>query len=82
MLFAREGAKVLCADLNFEAASTTAQTINDAAGEDLAIAVGVNVADAGTPFKLDYISNLGYNVLLLSLNVPYRSCRGGNVRDS
>lgn len=47
MLFAREGAKVLCADLNFEAASTTAQTINDAAGVDLAIAVGVNVANAG-----------------------------------
>jgi NAD(P)-dependent dehydrogenase (short-subunit alcohol dehydrogenase family) len=48
MLFAREGAKVLCADLNFEAASATAQAINDAAGEKLAIAVGVNVANAGT----------------------------------
>jgi NAD(P)-dependent dehydrogenase (short-subunit alcohol dehydrogenase family) len=51
MLFAREGAKVLCADLNFEAASATAQAINDAAGEKLAIAVGVNVANAGTTNK-------------------------------
>jgi NAD(P)-dependent dehydrogenase (short-subunit alcohol dehydrogenase family) len=45
-LFAREGARVLCADLNKTAAEATASEINQAAGKNVAVAVEVNVANA------------------------------------
>ena len=47
-LFAREGAKVMCADLNLEAAKETAKVINDAVGgaERVAIAAECDVAAA------------------------------------
>ena len=44
IIFAREGAKVMCADLNHEAAQETVQHINDAVGEEVAIAAEVDVA--------------------------------------
>jgi NAD(P)-dependent dehydrogenase (short-subunit alcohol dehydrogenase family) len=44
-IFAREGAKVFCADLNQAAAEKTAKDINDAAGKVVAIAMGVNVSN-------------------------------------
>jgi NAD(P)-dependent dehydrogenase (short-subunit alcohol dehydrogenase family) len=45
-LFAREGAKVMCSDINKAAAMETAKSINDAAGCIVAIAAEVNVANA------------------------------------
>lgn len=46
ILFAREGAKVVCADLNSAAAAETARQINDAAGQNVAISMEVNVSNA------------------------------------
>lgn len=43
-LFAMEGAKVMCTDLNKAAAEETAKSINDAAGQVVAIASEVNAA--------------------------------------
>ena len=45
-IFAREGAKVMCADLNRAAAEETAASINSAVGETVAIAAEANVAIA------------------------------------
>ncbi len=44
-LFAREGAKIVCADLNRAAAEETAKKINEAAGKNIAVACEVNVAN-------------------------------------
>ena len=45
VLFAREGAKVLCADLNGAAAKATADYINTQAGKIVAVSAEINVAN-------------------------------------
>ncbi|KAI7863907.1 hypothetical protein BDF14DRAFT_1682325, partial [Spinellus fusiger] len=44
VLFAKEGAKVVCADLNEEGVKKTAERINGIYGEGVAIAVRVDVS--------------------------------------